>query len=156
MLFRSENIDKYDGKNEDKKGQIDILIDIVEDIETYRTSMDETYVTIQIRENNVNVKSERFKKWIVSQFYNIESKIPTNDNIAKIILLLESRAMNEVNEVLVERRCATVDNCIYYDLKDDSCNVVKVSRDGWEIIKDPPVIFARTKTMYRQDRKSVV
>ena len=75
-----------------KKGQIDILIDIVEDIETYRTSMDETYVTIQIRENNVNVKSERFKKWIVSQFYNIESKIPTNDNIAKIILLLESRA----------------------------------------------------------------
>lgn len=84
--------------------------------------MDETYVTIQIRENNVNVKSERFKKWIVSQFYNIESKIPTNDNIAKIILLLESRAMNEVNEVLVERRCATVDNCIYYDLKDDSCN----------------------------------
>ena len=44
-----------------------------------------------------------------SQFYNIESKIPTNDNIAKIILLLESRAMNEVNEVLVERRCATVD-----------------------------------------------
>ena len=30
--------------------------------------MDETYVTIQIRENNVNVKSERFKKWIVSQF----------------------------------------------------------------------------------------
>ena len=114
--------------------------------------MDETYVTIQIRENNenVNVKSERFKKWIVSQFYNIESKIPTNDHIAKIILLLESRAMNEVNEVLVERRCATVDNCIYYDLKDDSCNVVKVSRDGWEIIKDPPVIFARTKTMYRQ------
>lgn len=146
----NENIDKYDGKNEDKKGQIDILIDIVEDIETYRTSMDETYVTIQIRENNVNVKSERFKKWIVSQFYNIESKIPTNDNIAKIILLLESIAMNEVNEVLVERRCATVDNCIYYDLKDDSCNVVKVSRDGWEIIKDPPVIFARTKTMYRQ------
>ena len=146
----NENIDKYDGKNEDKKGQIDILIDIVEDIETYRTSMDETYVTIQIRENKVNVKSERFKKWIVSQFYNIESKIPTNDNIAKIILLLESRAMNEVNEVLVERRCATVDNCIYYDLKDDSCNVVKVSRDGWEIIKDPPVIFARTKTMYRQ------
>ena len=146
----NENIDKYDGKNEDKKGQIDILIDIVEDIETYRTSMDETYVTIQIRENNVNVKSERFKKWIVSQFYNIESKIPTNDNIAKIILLLESRAMNEVNEVLVERRCATVVNCIYYDLKDDSCNVVKVSRDGWEIIKDPPVIFARTKTMYRQ------
>ena len=146
----NENIDKYDGKNEDKKGQIDILIDIVEDIETYRTSMDETYVTIQIRENNVNVKSERFKKWIVSQFYNIESKIPTNDNIAKIILLLESRAMNELNEVLVERRCATVDNCIYYDLKDDSCNVVKVSRDGWEIIKDPPVIFARTKTMYRQ------
>ena len=146
----NENIDKYDGKNEDKKGQIDILIDIVEDIETYRTSMDETYVTIQIRENNVNVKSERFKKWIVSQFYNIESKIPTNDNIAKIILLLESRAMNEVNEVLVERRCATVDHCIYYDLKDDSCNVVKVSRDGWEIIKDPPVIFARTKTMYRQ------
>lgn len=146
----NENIDKYDGKNEDKKGQIDILIDIVEDIETYRTSMDETYVTIQIRENNVNVKSERLKKWIVSQFYNIESKIPTNDNIAKIILLLESRAMNEVNEVLVERRCATVDNCIYYDLKDDSCNVVKVSRDGWEIIKDPPVIFARTKTMYRQ------
>ena len=146
----NENIDKYDGKNEDKKGQIDILIDIVEDIETYRTSMDETYVTIQIRENNVNVKSERFKKWIVSQFYNIESKIPTNDNIAKIILLLESRAMNEVNEVLVERRCATVDNCIYYDLKDDSCNVVKVSRDGWEIIKDPPIIFARTKTMYRQ------
>ena len=148
----NENIDKYDGKNEDKKGQIDILIDIVEDIETYRTSMDETYVTIQIRENNenVNVKSERFKKWIVSQFYNIESKIPTNDNIAKIILLLESRAMNEVNEVLVERRCATVDNCIYYDLKDDSCNVVKVSRDGWEIIKDPPVIFARTKKMYRQ------
>lgn len=148
----NENIDKSDGKNEDKKGQIDILIDIVEDIETYRTSMDETYVTIQIRENNenVNVKSERFKKWIVSQFYNIESKIPTNDNIAKIILLLESRAMNEVNEVLVERRCATVDNCIYYDLKDDSCNVVKVSRAGWEIIKDPPVIFARTKTMYRQ------
>ena len=146
----NENIDKYDGKNEDKKGQIDILIDIVEDIETYRTSMDETYVTIQIRENNVNVKSERFKKWIVSQFYNIESKIPTNDNIAKIILLLESRAMNEVNEVLVEIRCATVVNCIYYDLKDDSCNVVKVSRDGWEIIKDPPVIFARTKTMYRQ------
>lgn len=86
---------------EDKKGQIDILIDIVEDIETYRTSMDETYVTIQIRENNenVNVKSERFKKWIVSQFYNIESKIPTNDNIAKIILLLESRAMNEVRSV---------------------------------------------------------
>ena len=146
----NENIDKYDGKSEEKKGQIDVLIDIVEDIETYRTSMDETYVTIQIRENNVNVKSERFKKWIVSQFYNIESKIPTNDNIAKIILLLEARAMNEVNEVLVERRCATVDNCIYYDLKDDSCNVVKVSRDGWEIIKDPPVIFARTKTMYRQ------
>lgn len=50
----NENIDKSDGKNEDKKGQIDILIDIVEDIETYRTSMDETYVTIQIRENNEN------------------------------------------------------------------------------------------------------
>lgn len=40
--------------------------------------MDETYVTKQIRKNNenvnVNVKSESFKKWIVSQFYNIEGK----------------------------------------------------------------------------------
>ena len=62
----NENIDKYDGKNEDKKGQIDILIDIVEDIETYRTSMDETYVTIQNRENNVNVKYYRKGEKIMS------------------------------------------------------------------------------------------
>lgn len=148
----TENIDKIDGKIEEKKNQIDVLIDIVKNIETYRTSMDETYVTIQIRKNNenVNVKSERFKKWIVSEFYNIESKIPTNDNIAKIILLLEARAMNKSKEVLVERRCAIVDDCIYYDLKNDSCDVIKISKSGWEVIKNSPVIFARTKTMDSQ------
>lgn len=30
--------------------------------------MDETYVTIQIRENNVNVKSERFKNGLFHNF----------------------------------------------------------------------------------------
>ena len=43
--------------------------------------------------------------------------------------------MNEVNEVLVERRCATVVNCIYYDLKDNGIELSKCPLNNESLVE---------------------
>lgn len=150
--YFNKNIDNIDVKPEKKETQEDIILEIVNNLEIIKSNLNEVYVKIDIKDRTeyVNIEHKKFQSWIGLKYYEHKGRMPNNENIQKAIKLLQGKAMLE-EESIVEKRCCKVNGNIYYDLANKEGDVVKISKEGWEIISEPPFLFQKSNTMLEQD-----
>ncbi len=149
--YSNKNTDYIDKKSDKKETQEDIILAIVDELEIRKSTFNEVYVKVDIRGNfeYVSVGDKRFQNWIGLKYFEIKKRMPSNENIQKAIKLIQAKAMLE-DESIVERRCCKIDGNIYYDLFNDKGEVVKISKEGWEITTESPCLFQRSNTMLEQ------
>ncbi len=131
----------------------DILLSVNERyIEIFYDRFNKLYVTLKVNEHTecVRLDSNRFKSVLRTEYYNKEHKILTDDKLEAIIKLIESQLT--LDESIQKRelglRVAKVDeNSIYYDLTTSKWEIVRISKEGWEILQNNQVpIFKRYDT----------
>lgn len=97
------------------------------------------------------VQSEKFRTWLRHKYYQEYEDAPSRQALENAIATLDAKAEFEGGVYPVYRRVAGHEDGdeqhIYVDLCDERRNVVEITRDGWEIIQDPPVDFYRSETM---------
>lgn len=98
------------------------------------------------------LKSKAFKRWICSSFYDAYKKAPSSSAVNDAINVLGGKAMAESKQYTLNNRVALHEGSIYYDLSDSSWQAVKISEQGWEMIKSPPILFRR----YSHQKKAII
>ena len=132
-----------------KQTQADGLIQEAIKADLFHTPEDEVYARLEIagHNENWNVRSKRFKKWLSNQYYKREGKAPNAQAMSAALATIEGIGFFEKSEYDVFIRVAEKDGRIYIDLANERWETVEISQEGWRIIKDPPIYFRRPRGM---------
>lgn len=93
------------------------------------------------------VKSRDFKLWLRREYYRILQKAPGGQAVQDTLDVLEARALFDGPMLPAFVRLADHGGAVYLDLCNDAWQAVKITRQGWEIIANPPVKFVRRPGM---------
>ena len=89
--------------------------------------------------------SGEFKRWLPHQFRLQENTFLNSTVIDQVIRELEYYASQTSKKVFT--RVGGLDGDIYLDLCNEQWEAVKITKDGWSVINNPPVKFRRAKGM---------
>ncbi|KZL21929.1 hypothetical protein [Pseudovibrio sp. WM33] len=93
------------------------------------------------------VESQSFKRWLVGRYYEKTGLAPSTQNLGDALRVFEVRALEQGACHEPFMRTGWQDGESWLDLADESWQAVRITRDGWEVINNPPVKFIRKQTM---------
>jgi hypothetical protein len=138
-----------ESQKEKSKSQASVLVEVTEDAELFHTSDGDTYATIPINSHSETwaLKSRGFRDWLSKRYYESEGSIPNSQAMQDALNTLQGIARHDGTELEVHTRLAAKNDCIWLDLCDEEWRVVKISAEGWEIARETPIKFRRTRGM---------
>src|SRR5262249_43711571 len=89
------------------------------------------------------IQGERFDTWLTLLECRTGGDELSAMQRGRIVAKLKSRALFG-SEHMVHLRVAKVEDAYYIDMGDKAGRAFKINADGWEIIKEPPVLFVRS------------
>jgi len=133
--------------------QTESLYDICEKIgaKFILTIYNEPYVITHLRgrKEAIYVKNTAFTGVLQKAFHDIHGYDIEPEAIRRFQEIRYNKAFvnEELEKTQLYKRVAEVDSTIYIDLNDEKGQIIKVTKDGWEIIEDAPVLFERGNHM---------
>ncbi|CAN5776192.1 hypothetical protein BH23THE1_BH23THE1_18030 [soil metagenome] len=139
--------DKYkDEKPEDKSNlNVHHLLNSVKERwnEVFIDQFGKYYITIRIKDHVecIPLNSSRFKGIVRNEYFDREGRILSEDKLEGILKLLESEMMfsiDDLKKIELSLRVAAQKerpNVFYYDLTNPQWEIVKISYNGWEVLK---------------------
>lgn len=133
----------------DQKTQAQLLLQLAEHLTIFTTTKQEAYVSFPVNDHfeTQPLRSKAFRNWMAMSFYQKYGKPPGSQAIQDTFGVLEAKAMYEGETAEVYLRVCGQKGAIYIDLGDDTWDAVKITKAGWEVIKNPPVYFRRPSCM---------
>jgi len=89
----------------------------------------------------VRIKSRECKQWLARLYYRDQSKTPGGDAINSATLVLEAQATER--RYMYNRIAPDGEGGFWWDMCDDLGRAIHVTKNGWEIIDQPPQIFKK-------------
>lgn len=130
-----------------KKSQADRLIELIneENCILFHDQFSEPYAHLLIKDHweNWRLKSKQFKRWLYLRMWEAEGKAPHTNAIMSAISTLEGTACFHGQTFMLENRVANYQGAIWYDLTNEKWQAIKITREGWEVIDNPPILFKR-------------
>jgi hypothetical protein len=93
------------------------------------------------------VRSRAFKLWVRRLYFEDSEDAPNGQALTDALGVLEGEALFAGPEIPVHYRLAGDEHAIHIDLGDEQWRAITVTRDGWRLLADHPVRFARTGGM---------
>lgn len=122
-----------------------VLDEVDNNAELWHTSEGGCHISIHFPDGHVehrSMKAKTTKQWLGGLYYSRTDMVANSSAIKSAINVLEGYAMKGPLYTTYIR-VAEGNDAIYIDLGDDSWEAIKMSTQGWEIIKEPPVKFQR-------------
>ena len=118
--------------------------------ELWHTPAGDAYVSVHIHGHRETfaLRGKRADQWLRLIFFRAyPGTAPGSQAVNDALNVLRSKAVFDgpTDEVFV--RLGKRDACTYLDLGDEQWQVLRIGRDGWEVVQDCPVRFRRTKGM---------
>ena len=132
--------------------QSDIMINLAGHCQFFKNDLEELYAAAPIDGHweVMAIKSRRFHLYVTKLFFDETGSAPGKDAIAQAMSVLEMRACFSPNEYKLQRRIASHEGCLFYDLGDPDWRSLNISQFGAGIATDPPILFLRKKGMGTQ------
>lgn len=132
-----------------KKSQSSVLAELARKAELFHTSEGEAYATVSINGHLETwaLKSRGFRDWLSKRYYELEGSVPNSQALQDALNTLQGIACHDGPELEIHIRLAAKDDSIWLDLCDEEWRAVKISAEGWEVVKEAPIKFRRTKGM---------
>ncbi|MBI4232802.1 toprim domain-containing protein, partial [Candidatus Peregrinibacteria bacterium] len=145
-----------DGDQGEKESQSSLLLGLIdtmgEDAILFHTPLNEPFIRIKINGHYEiwACKSSVFKNWLAKLFWDTFAQAinPTALNAAINTLLGMARFDGDQHSLF--NRVAAYQDAIWYDLCDPEWRVVKITKDGWSIEDNPPILFRRLSHQLQQ------
>lgn len=105
-----------------------------------------TYVSVINKEHREvwRIDSEVFHLWLGNIYFSAKKKTANSNCLQQAKEIFKAKALFEnIKNVLLETRVAKTDNVLWYNLCNENWQAVKITKDGWEIDNNPPILFKR-------------
>ncbi len=93
------------------------------------------------------VRSKGTRLWLTRRYYQEHGKPPGAQALQDALGILEAKALFDGSERAVHVRAAGHGDALFFDLANEAREIVRVSKDGWEVVSEAPVRFRRPKSM---------
>jgi hypothetical protein len=135
----------------EKESQADTLLRIGEVAEYYRSPGGELYARVPVRRHHeiyaLSEKGSGFRRWLTYKHYAETGKAPNSNALTAATGVFTARAQFEAEKREVFVRIGYHGNAVYLDLCNDNWEVIEITPEGWQIIKNPPILFRRSRGM---------
>jgi phage/plasmid primase-like uncharacterized protein len=110
---------------------------------------DDAYADIENKghRETYKIRSRRFKHWLIKEFYERNTTVPSPMAVGSALDLIEAKAKFTGPERAVHIRAAGHEGRIYLDLCNKDWQCVEIDTEGWRVIDNAPVRFIRRKGM---------
>ena len=137
-----------DDYTQEKQSQAEKLLDIIDKYETklYVNQVNSVYIAVN---NNGHkelwaIESSSFLEWLQGIYYKEFGKPIRMESVKQVISILSARAKFEIGEnITLFNRVAEQEGEIWYDLSNTMWQAIKVTKNEWNVINNPPVLFER-------------
>ncbi|KZL10445.1 DUF6371 domain-containing protein [Pseudovibrio sp. Ad26] len=125
------------------------LLSVAQDLELWHSPQKDAFATVLVNGHNEHwpVESQNFKRWLVGRYYEKTGLAPSTQNLGDALRVFEVRALEQGACHAPFMRTGWQDGESWLDLADESWRAIRITRDGWEVISNPPVKFIRKQTM---------
>ncbi len=141
-------IDEDNGGLNGKKSPAEQLLEIVESSSTsfFHSDIKELYAAIPV-DSHVEIlpiDSPDFELWLNGLFYRNTAKPISKDGVKQVLAVLSAKALYDNQTPLkLSTRIAEHDETFWYDLTNAQWQAIKITKDGWEVVYNPPILFNR-------------
>jgi hypothetical protein len=103
------------------------------------------YASVEVDDHRetLALRSNRFADWILVQYYREHGRAPNGQLVTDALNTIRAMAVYDEPEVPVYVRVAGHEGDIYVDLGTNHWDAVRITREGFEIVANPPVRFVR-------------
>jgi ABC-type oligopeptide transport system ATPase subunit len=136
-----QNNDKK--KTQKKKTADQKLIELAKTNQFYYDNLDRCYAKISGVGKLVDIESGEFGGWLSATYFAQYNELPTASKFKILNLFLHNYAKHNGTEIAVHNRVGYDKDAIWLDLVDRSNHAVKITKDGWDMIANPPVYFKK-------------
>jgi len=158
------NSTEYKGEGQTKSGGLfvggkptkaQMLMNLVEEsgASFFHCDVKDLYsaVTVNNHTEIMSIGSRAFELWLIGLYYNAYGQPISNDAIKQVLGACSAKAMyDNPNSVSLSVRVAERDNEFWYDLTNNDWQAVKISKNGWCIENEPPILFNRFRHQSQQ------
>jgi len=126
-----------------------VLESLTNIIEAFHSPLSVPYVTVPLRDHFETwpLYSDDFGNWVSHVFMEQTQRLPKPSEFNDLYDILAYKAALEGPEYEVYTRVATYGDEVYLDLCNADREVVKITNQGWSIVKEYPVKFRRKPGM---------
>lgn len=96
------------------------------------------------------VQSRTYKEYLGYQFYTQYAKVPNSQAMNEALTTISGIAKFTGPTRDLKLRAAWHNGALWYDLSDAKWRTVRITRDGWHIVDDSPILFRRYNHMLPQ------
>lgn len=140
--------DASDTQRASKTSQANVLLESIfnrKDIVLFHDEQQDGFISLDIagHQEAWSCKSKAIKRWLSSEVYRTQKKAPGSEVIKGVLSVLEGKACFEGQEIKLKNRAAWFNGDLCYDLTNEKWQIIRMNKDDWEIVDNPPTLFKR-------------
>ncbi len=114
-------------------------------VELFHDDRQDPYARVKVDGKSIImlIQGRQFRRWITGQFFDDTGTAPGSDAINGALNVVEAKACRKGKEYKLHNRIASYEGAFWYDLGNGIA--VKIDGNGWEIIRNPPILFKSYK-----------
>jgi hypothetical protein len=141
------DLPKGKGKPE-KPNEANLIIELGKIATYFHTDAQERYVHYPVgtrfETSQVNHPRSSFRLWLHRRYYEVVGEPPTSNAMSQALEHLEQTALYSGSKKKVFTRIAAVEDVVYINVGDEAGHLLRVDREGWELVQEAPVLFRTT------------
>lgn len=91
----------------------------------------------------LRLRSREVKTWLAGLLWKTEEKAPNQEALGSAINVLEALCHDGTEYKLYNRIAPGEDGSIWIDMADKDWRAIHVTREGWQVVSNPPILFRR-------------
>ena len=143
------SLNNEEGFEEKKKStKAEKLLKVIlsrDDVVLFKDERDTAYISLKINGHREvwRCGSTIIKDLLSYEFYRQYEEGIGSEIIKNVISVLEGKARFGGDKKTLNNRVAFVDGVLWYDLTNENWQCVRISKDGWVVVNEPPILFKR-------------
>jgi hypothetical protein len=137
-------------KQDSKEPQYRKMMRLVESVELFHSADGTAYATFPFEHRaraTAEVESNRFSDWLITAYFKREGRPPSRHVVKDATDFLAATARSEGQCLEVFLRVGASGRAIYLDLGDASWRAVRITEEGWKVVRPRKVRFVRPMGM---------
>jgi hypothetical protein len=127
----------------------DCLVGLVEGAELFHDAQRRAYLAVEVdgHRETMEVGTEACRLWLARESHRAGLGVPSELVLKEAEGVLKGKALFDGPERQVFLRVGEYKDAVYLDLGDSTWRAVKITKDGWKVVKKSKVFFRRTPGM---------